>query len=226
MKFTPQFQRMTAALGSHAELIVISHPWVYLQVRRRAAQKLIYDAHNCEAVVKRQILGDTATGRDLVKDVEELEGRLCREADLIFACSEDDAREFVRRYHIARNKIVLVPNGVDIRDIQPATPERKHFEARAAFRLPIDKPVLIFIGSGYAPNTEAAAFLVKTVAPALPQCTIVIAGSVRDAYAASGGPAAPENVSGPGIIDSAQRRSLYQAADIALNPMFPDRAPT
>jgi glycosyltransferase involved in cell wall biosynthesis len=48
----------------------------------------------------------------------------------------------------------------------------------------------------------------------------VIAGSVRDSYAASGGPTAPANVVWLGVIDGQQRRALYRAADMALNPMF------
>ena len=123
------------------------------------------------------------------------------------------------RYGVPPGKIVQVPNGVDVHEIQPATPEQR-LRAREELGLPADRPVLIFIGSGYLPNTEAAAFLVANVAPAFPQCTIAIAGSVRDSYAASRRPSAPPNVIWMGIIDRQQRRALYQAADLALNPMF------
>jgi glycosyltransferase involved in cell wall biosynthesis len=205
--------------GSDAEALVISHPWVCPYVPRRPDQKLIYDAHNCEYVVKRQILNDTAAGRKLVEEVRVLEGNLCREADLIFACSGDDAEQFVALYGIARDKIVLVPNGVDVEDIQPASREERAW-ARQELGLPPDKPILIFIGSGYGPNTEAAAFLVKEIAPRLPNCTVAIAGGVKDSYQASHGPRAPENVTWLGTVAAEQRLSFYHAADIALNPMF------
>jgi glycosyltransferase involved in cell wall biosynthesis len=192
---------------------------VYPHVPRRSQQKLIYDAHNCEFLIKQQILGDTTAGRDLVQGVRDLESSLCRAADLIFVCSEDDADQFVTLYGVSREKIVLVPNGVDVTEIQPATREQR-LRARSDLQLPMNKPVLIFIGSGYGPNTEAAAFLVQDVAPALPECTVAIAGSVRDSYAAQNNSTTPENVVWTGVIDSQQRRALYQAADIALNPMF------
>ena len=219
LKHSPRFQRMAEEFGRDASIIVISHPWVHPYVPRRADQKLIYDAHNCEYVVKQQILGDTRAGRELVREVGELEGNLCREADLIFVCSDEDATQFVERYGVSREKMVLVPNGVDIQDIQPATSEQRQ-QARRDLGLPAGPPVLIFIGSGYGPNTEAAMFLVRDVAPHLPECTIAIAGSVKESYEASNGPEPAANVRFLGVIDANQRRALYQAADIALNPMF------
>ncbi len=219
LKYSPRFQRMAQEHGSDAEAVVISHPWVYPYVPRRPDQKLIYDAHNCEYVVKRQILNDTAAGRKLVEDVRALEGNLCRDADLIFVCSNDDAEQFVALYGTARDKIVLVPNGVDVENIQPACRQEQAW-ARQELGLSPDQPTLIFIGSGYGPNTEAAAFLVKEIAPKLPNCAIAIAGSVKDSYQASHGPRSPENVTWLGTVAAEQRLSFYQAADIALNPMF------
>jgi len=219
MKYTPRFQRMAEEHGRDASLVVISHPWVYPAVPRRPDQKLIYDAHNCEYVVKKQILGDSLAGQKLVRDVRELEANLCREADRIFVCSQQDADQFVKIYGVSREKLVLVPNGVDADDLRPATPAQRT-QARIELDLPPDKPVLVFVGSGYGPNTEAAAFLVKTVAPALADCTIMIAGSVQESYATSGGPSAPANVVWTGTVDRHLLRSVYHAADIALNPMF------
>lgn len=219
LRYSPRFKRMAKEHGRRAEAVIISHPWVFPYVPRRSGQKLIYDAHNCEYVVKRQILSDTAAGRKLVEEVRELEQKLCRDADLIFACSSEDADQFVNLYGVERGKIVLVPNGVDVEDIQPARPAEREC-ARQEFGLPLNRPVLIFIGSGYAPNTEAAAFLVKEVAPRLPNCSIVIAGSVRDSYQAANPSPAPDNIIWLGIVEADRRLSFYHAADIGLNPMF------
>lgn len=219
LKYSPRFQRMAEEQGRQAQAIVISHPWVYPYVPRRANQKLIYDAHNCEYIVKRHILGGSLVGRRLVEEVRELESKLCREADLVFACSNDDAQQFVTLYGVSPEKIVLVPNGVDVETIRPAN-EEERISARREFGLAAERPLLIFIGSGYGPNTEAAAFLVKEVAPRLPNCTIMIAGGVKDSYQASQGASSPENVIWLGTVEAVQRLSLYHAADIALNPMF------
>ena len=219
LKYSPRFQRMAEEHGREAEAIIISHPWVHPYVPRRPDQKLIYDAHNCEYAVKKQILSDTAAGRELVEDVRALEGNLCRQADLIFVCSNDDAEQFVQLYGINRDKVVLVPNGVDVEQIQPASQGDRDF-ARQEFGLPLDRPVLVFIGSGYIPNTEAAAFLVSEVAPKLPDCAVVIAGSVKNSYQAAYGSNTPDNVIWLGTVAASRRVAFYQAADIALNPMF------
>jgi glycosyltransferase involved in cell wall biosynthesis len=219
LKYSPRFQRMTAEHGRDAKAIIVSHPWVYPYVSRRANQKLIYDSHNCEVYAKQQILGDTAAGRKLVAEVGKLEAKLCAEADLIFVCSQDDTDQFKQRYGISPQKFVLVPNGVDVRDVYPANASTRQ-RARSEFGLDNNNPVLIFIGSGYSPNVEAAEFLVKELASALPHYKIVIAGSVRDSCAASNRVPSPPNVIWTGTLDNRQRLALYHAADIALNPMF------
>jgi glycosyltransferase involved in cell wall biosynthesis len=192
---------------------------VYPHVPRRPEQKLIYDSHNCEYLIKKQILGDTSAGQELAEQVRELECDLCRTADLIFVCSNDDAEQFVNLYGVSRDKIVLVPNGVDIEGIQPAAAAERE-RARATFGVSRDEPVLIFIGSGYGPNTEAAHFLVTELVPQLPDCTLLIAGSVKESYLAAHGHTSPENVKWLGVIDAGTRLQLYHAADMALNPMF------
>ena len=209
LKYSPRFRRLAEEHAADAQVIIISHPWVYPYVPRGAGQKLVYDAHNCEFLIKQQILGATSTGRELVKEVAELESGLCHDADLIFVCSHDDGDQFVQRYGVSREKIVFVPNGVDTSGIYPASPQQRQ-QARSDLELAGDRPVLIFIGSGYGPNTEAAAFLVKQVAPALPECTLVIAGSVRDSHAAANGSSAPSNVvwTEPSTAGSALRYTI------------------
>lgn len=219
MEWSPRFRRMAEEFGRDAEAVIISHPWVYPHVPRRDHQKLIYDSHNCEFVVKQQILGDTSAGRELVEEVRKVEGDLCRAADMVFVCSDEDGDQFVQLYGISKDKLVLVPNGVDVEAIRPATAAEKTV-ARREFGLAAEQPVLIFIGSGYGPNTEAVRFLTTQVAPALPDCVVVIAGSVKDSYEASHGPSAAANVRFLGTISAEQRLQFYHAADVALNPMF------
>jgi glycosyltransferase involved in cell wall biosynthesis len=219
MHLSPRFRRMASEFGQDASIVVISHPWVHDHVPRRPEQKLIYDAHNCEFVVKEQILDDSHAGRRLVGEVKGLEQRLCREADLIFVCSDEDAKKFEQVYGISGQKMVVVPNGVDETQIKPASDNERR-RARQFFGVEENQPLLIFIGSGYWPNTEAARYMVTEVAPRVPACTIAIAGSVKDSYESSQGPTPPANVRFLGVIDASSRALLYQAADIALNPMF------
>jgi glycosyltransferase involved in cell wall biosynthesis len=76
---------------------------------------------------------------------------------------------------------------------------------------------VVFIGSGHIPNVEAAAFLVESVAPALPHLVFGIIGSVCDAI---GLLPRPSNVVLFGILDDAEKNALLKRAVIAANPLF------
>jgi glycosyltransferase involved in cell wall biosynthesis len=220
LRFSPRFARIADEQAQDAKVIIISHPWVYRYVPRRADQVLIYDAHNCESTVKRQILGEGLVGRLLVGGVTKAEAQLCRDADIIFACSPEDADQFVKLYGVSRDKIVLVENGVDVAEIRPVA-EDENRRAKLELKQRADVPLLIFIGSGYQPNTEAATFLVEHLAPQFPDCKFLIVGSVRDSYHRKRNrKPAPANVEWTGTVDEQHKLLVYRAADIALNPMF------
>src|SRR5262249_38780793 len=46
LKYTPRFGEVVNAHAQDANIIIISHPWVYPYVQRRPDQMLVYDAHN------------------------------------------------------------------------------------------------------------------------------------------------------------------------------------
>ena len=80
-------------------------------------------------------------------------------------------------------------------------------------------PLAIFVGSAYAPNVQAAEFICKTLAPALPDVAFAICGGVgveldTETYAAL------PNVRVTGYLDNAEVHKYLAAADVALNPMF------
>ena len=71
----------------------------------------------------------------------------------------------------------------------------------------------VFMGSGHPPNAEAADFIVRTLAPALPEVGFDIVGSClqEGSY--------PPNVRRHGVVDDAAKNRLLGLADLALNPM-------
>src|SRR5262249_44230707 len=150
---SPRYRRLAMQHGRDASAIIISHPWVYPHVARRSDQLLIYDAHNCEYLVKRHILGDTVMGRLLASAVGRLERRLCRDAHVVFACSDEDAEHLATVSKTARDKFVTVPNGVDVDQIRPVDAEERR-RLKAELGLVPDRAAAIFIGSGYLPNVE------------------------------------------------------------------------
>lgn len=136
---------------SDADLIVLEHPWLIDFVGDRP---FVYDAHNAETLSFGQRFG-TDTPEFL--HIKELERRAVQEARAVTYCSEADAE--VLRGMFGDFHGIHIPNGVSL----PTYDNDKR------------ENLILFIGSVYQPNIEAAQRLVK-IAPLLPDFEIVIAG--------------------------------------------------
>ncbi|HEV8611645.1 MAG TPA: glycosyltransferase [Thermoanaerobaculia bacterium] len=201
-----------------ADVIVISHPWTFPVVARDpelAAKPLVYDAHNVEGRLRRSLLSKTSVAPGVARMVESLERELCGRAAAIFACSEQDAREFVEAYGVDADRVHVLPNGTDVDRLRPATPDERR-AARQALGLPEQGAVAIFVGSDYAPNAEAARFLCVDLAPNLPDVHFLIVGGCSKDIAGS---EIPGNVTVLGVVDGPTRDRALAAADFAVNPM-------
>ncbi len=201
-----------------ADVIVFSHPWVYPIVSRLPGlenKPFIYDSQNVEGHLRRSLLGETGLAGGIAQMVESLERELCARAAAIFACSADDALAFELHYGVDPAKIHVIPNGTDAGLLLPSSSAEKTL-ARRALGLPPDEPVVVFVGSRYAPNAEAARFLCTRLAPALSDVRFVVAGGCTDEIAAAD---VPGNVTVLGSVVSKVRDHALAAADVAINPM-------
>jgi glycosyltransferase involved in cell wall biosynthesis len=211
-------QARTAA--ADADVVIFSHPWVFAVTRDQIQpdrQLVVYDAHNVEGVLRRELLSDTPLGREIAQEVEVLERELCQAADLVLACSHADRVTFVKSYGIDYDKTRVFPNGVFAREIEPACVTRRE-EARA--RLGLGRgPVALFIGGYYPPNVAAAEFIRDRVAPQCPDVTFVILGGAGAALLEKGSPTEP-NVRVTGGVREAEKLEWLAASDLGLNPMF------
>jgi FkbM family methyltransferase len=205
---------------AHAEVVIFSHPWMYGCLRdllRQSGKLMIYDAHNCEAVLRQQLLGKNEFGQCLAQSVKWIEGQLCHDSDLILTCSEEDKQAFIEVYGLEPQKLIIVPNGVDVRAISPA-PAATRLKAKE--KLSIVGFAALFIGSAYPPNIEAAQIILNELAPANPDVTFVIVGGAGpDARSQGHAADPPANVRILGAVSDEARNEAYAAADIAINPM-------
>ena len=204
-----------------ADVVIFSHPWMYGCVRdvvHESGKLIIYDSQNCEAVLRAKLLGSNEFGTCLAQNVKWIEGLLCEESDLILACSDEDKQTFIEVYGVKPQKIIIVPNGVNVRAIRPSTPSAR---ARARQKLALEGFVALFIGSAYPPNMEAVGMIINQLAPANPEVTFVLVGGASDRSIVAGvAPDIPGNVRLLGIVNDAERNEAYAAADMAINPMF------
>jgi len=201
-----------------ADVIVFSHPWVFPIVSRLPGledRPFVYDSQNVEGRLRRALLGEGGLAGAIAEIVESLERELCRRAASIFACSIEDARSFESLYGVDPSRIHVVPNGTDVDRVRPAGREERR-RSRAALGLPADGSVVVFVGSDYPPNTEAARFLCGRLAPALADVQFVVVGGCTGGLAPG---EIPANVTALGVVDGETRDRVLAAADLAVNPM-------
>ena len=138
------------------DLIILEHPWMVDLIGDRP---YILDAHNCETINTGTQLGTHSLDFQLVADMER---RAVQGAQHLIYCSEQDLTNMRKAFPFT-TPATLIPNGCGIPD---ATTTGELLN-------------LIFIGSTYGPNIQAAKTL-TALAPSLPEYTIQILGPVAD----------------------------------------------
>lgn len=202
--------------ANKSDVIIFSHPWMYplLKTEVNFENKIIiYDSHNCEALLRKQILGETSFSQCIVNMVKFTEKELCESADLILACSDEDKNNFIKIYGTSHEKIKVFPNGVDIDKIRPARDEEK---IKCKKWVNISTNTALFIGSDYPPNVEAGNYIISTLADQCPNVTFLILGGVGDRLVKQ----SKTNVIITGSVNDDEKKIYFTAADIAINPMI------
>ena len=157
------------------ELVIFEELWLYryLKIVKRHACLVIFDNHNVEADLFQQSYGSPKLQLPRLQTIER---RFLRQADQVWACSEDDALLLKQMYR-HKPKIYAIPNGINV----------AHYDSvRAGQCIPPTelKPTgrnLLFLGQyNYPPNRQAAEILLKQIYPQLkktyPDCRLLLAG--------------------------------------------------
>lgn len=213
---SPAYLEAARAEIARADVVVFSHPWCYppLAEGLSPSRLLVYDAHNVESVLRTSLFDDLPEARPLLRRAAEAEYDLCRRADLVLACSHEDCQTFRRIYGVDWSRLRTVPNGIFAFDHSVPS-----VTARAAAKqgLGVTQSTLVmFLGSGYGPNNQAARYVAKQLAPRMPNVGFTIIGGCGDSLT---GIKVGANVYLPGIVDESQKRLWLEATDIAVNPM-------
>lgn len=203
-----------------AQIVIFSHQWLFpfvVPVLNREKQLIVYDSQNCEGLLRVKLYDDgTPLADKICREAVRCECELCRSADLIFACSEEDKQSFVELYGIEPDKIIIVPNGVFSKKILPCDDKDKKDALRK--KLGLTRPTACFIGSGYYPNEQAARLIVD-VADIMPQYQFVIIGGVGNNIKDINSEKHP-NVNITGFVEEKEKIDYLTASDIAINPML------
>ncbi len=203
-------------LAGEADIVVHEFPYSAPIFADAPPRPEVYNAHNFELA----LLPSIVTGPGLARAFERvrlLEGALARRCRLVLAPSDRDAEALRLMYGVRGSRIAVCPNGFDAEEFAPVLAERRHRRRAGGGAGTDGRPRLLFTGSGHRPNVEAARFLLRKAAPALPEVDIVVAGSVCDAL--NDGAPVPPNVVLAGPFDEREKHALFVAADAYVNPV-------
>ncbi|MQL51392.1 glycosyltransferase [Desulfofundulus thermobenzoicus] len=193
-----------------ADIIIFQHP--YLSTLLKIYQPnvpIIYEAHNFEQKIKKEILFKHPRYKDLLNIVTSIEKHLCNLSTKIICVSKEDYNNFSSITD--PTKIEIIQNGVNTKLYQDHCNNdniKKFFKGY---------PISLFIGSGHPPNIEAIKFIIDTLALRLPNIYFIIIGSACDFFKTK------KNHSNTllfGVVDDDIKRILISIADIAINPMY------
>ncbi len=220
---TPDYVSTLNTASREAQCILMAHPFLYPAIQLLGRKPpLVYDAHNCEYVLKSQLLPDTDFGDELRELVRTVEGGACAEAELVLTVSQEDQQSMTNLYETPVDKFLLVPNGADL-DAIPFTSMSVRQQNRLRWLKGLQggggsagiRSVATFVGSWHPPNNEAGRAIVD-MAPLLPNVAFVLMGGH---CATLQHLRVPPNVFLLGLVSETVKQTILRTADVALAPL-------
>jgi len=215
--FNREFKEILSKEAEKTDIIIATHPWFFPHIKKFKNKRLIYDSHNCEYLLKKNDLKKTLTGRVLLFVLKHIEKTACKKSDLVIACSEENKESFKRLYMVEDEKIWVLPNSIDAKEIKPTTKKEKE-KAKKVLGLK-NKKTILFVGTYYGPNNEALDFIIKELSK-LKDYTFLIAGNINLHFQKEYTNEKIDNIIFYGKVSWKKLKLLYKASDLAINPMF------
>lgn len=213
-KYTPEYSEEIKKSIDESDLVIISHPYLFYEAQKHLnGKEFIYEAHNVEYLMKKEMLEDKREARDILEDVYKIEKECCEKSKLIMTCSEEDRITLSDLYSIPKEKIIVVPNGVDTDKTNfVSIDERIKNKIEAGLR---NEKIGLFVGSWHGPNLEACEEIFK-IADQCPDVKFMLMGSQCMYFENK---EIPKNVGLLGLVSEEQKNKIFSMVDFALNPM-------
>lgn len=192
------FTRTIKELAKESDLLIVDHYSVSPLVDGIKGIPIIYNSHNAEIELGKQVHPDN---KDLLKIVNKMETRILNQAKEITYCSEIDF-EHIQNYYGKSIQGTYIPNGTIMHD-------KINYKNRLRSR------DIIFVGTGHPPNKVAAKFLVS-IAKDLPEFNIIIIGGCGNGIAKS---LLSDNVQIVGHVDDVTLDKYFKNSFVFINPM-------
>lgn len=200
----------------HAGAVLFVHPYMsgYLGLVPEATP-VLFDSLNTEWKLKEAIFPRRLGRMFLTRVVRRAEARMLRRASSTYYVSAENQGEMGQLARTRGKGSYICPNGVTVKGRDWLDPTDR-VPMRREYGLP-ENPMAVFLGSGHPPNAEAAGFIIDTLAPAFPNVTFVLIGTVIGWFH---GQNLPTNVLPWGAASTPVKNALLSVSDIGLNPMM------
>jgi glycosyltransferase involved in cell wall biosynthesis len=192
------------------DLVQVETPWPFDWVQRNSSRDKPMVLVEHDAAYR---LYERQYPKSVLRFVREMEERALARADAVIAVSKENEEDLCRQYSIKRNKIYVVPHGVESSRVKPPSREEK---ADAKKRLGLsEKVVVLFAGSKHFANIRAVE-VVEDIASKMrnENLLFLVAGSVGECFSRS----PTGNIRYTGYVRDIG--PYFRAADIAVNPVL------
>ena len=171
-------KHVVAQLYENVDAVILEHPYMVRLISYLKGRPVIYESHNFEFQLKKQLLSEHPLKDKLLSEVATVEKIALQKCRLLISVSEEeipalekmvDEKEFVSR---------VIKNGVQI-------PNKKYdYDIIKNY---LGKPLIIFVGSGHTPNIDASKYILHAIAPQITEAyfglsLIHILGSMKNVW--------------------------------------------
>lgn len=172
----------------------------------------IYDTQNVEVRYWSQYFEGKPFGNKVLKKIRGVESYVLSKVDLVFVTSKEELKIFEEEYNIERQKLVLVPNGVDTDSVKPINDEEKYtIRKNRNWKY---RKYIVFMGSNVKANIDAGNYIIHKLAPIMPETGFFIIGSVSNKLSN-----AQPNVNLLGVLSLEEKNICLSMCDVAINPI-------
>jgi glycosyltransferase involved in cell wall biosynthesis/GT2 family glycosyltransferase/Flp pilus assembly protein TadD len=211
---TPAYAAELRKRLTEADMVCVSHLYMFPAVTQVWRGPVLYDAHHVEWDVQRQRIPDSPVKDTLLKAVEQVERACANHSEAILCRSGKEQLRLSELYGVPLNRVHVVPNGY-ASDRVAFLSMRDRRARIAAEHLP---PTALFIGE-HCPSDKKAVEHILAYAEELSDIQFVVAGTVCRGFPDGGG---PKNVRFAGPVGEEDRKRLLAISTVALNPINPE----
>jgi len=174
---SPSFYKKLRILLDNVDIVQIEHPYpaisafIVMKLLRRKPL-IVLDSHNVDFMATRSKLGKSffisLITLMILPYIFLYEKFATSKSHLILCVSREDSISLSRLYKIPSEKIVIIPNGIDL----------ERFEKAPLISTLKGKKIIFFHGLySWYPNLEAAKLIIDYIAPKVPEGIFLLAGS-------------------------------------------------